>query len=311
MKLIKSKVEIIPQSQGIQGVYTQIELAGRTCYKSEDKITNESANEFVDRMIKSKHNAMLEQGTIYLTIPHKDAEYFDTLYYSCNKYSIVNMKEVSTPNHFDYFITTNLRVLVEGDRLADLSYMTDPTEYHEKRITARFTCSRAIANEIVRHRVMSFAQESQRYCNYSKDKFGNEVRCIIPTWLEDTLTDQTSYDLKPLPNDAANFISALSTAETYYKELLNSGIKPQFARDVLPNATKTEIVVTGFESDWKHFFELRCAASAHPDIQKLAKDLYMQLYNKEYDIKTISQPDIPKNSVHSDNRNKERSDNNR
>lgn len=295
MKLINSKVEILEQLPGYDGVTKQIEIAGRTCYKSEDKITEDSSKEFVQRMINSGHTAMLEHGTVYLTIPHKDAEYFDTLYYSCNKYSIVNMKEVSTPDHFDYFITTNLRVMVEGDRLDDLTYRTEPTEYHERRIAARFTCSRAIANEIVRHRVMSFAQESQRYCNYTKDKFANEITFIIPSdidlpegqyiYLDNDWCDINKMKMQFHEGDHEDidaYLWLLNNAETTYTLLINKGWKPQKARGVLPNDTKTEIVVTGFEKDWEHFFDLRCAPSAHPDIQKLANDLYFKLYNKKY-----------------------------
>ena len=295
MKLINSKVEILEQLPGFDGITKQIEIAGRTCYKSEDKITEDSSKEFVQRMRNSGHTAMLEHGTVYLTIPYEDAEYFDTLYYSCNKYSVVNMKEVSTPGHFDYFITTNLRVMVEGDRLDDLTYRTEPTEYHEKRIAVRFTFSRAIANEIVRHRVMSFAQESQRYCNYTKDKFANEITFIIPSdidlpegqyiywdndWCDVNKMKIQFHDGEHEDIDA--YLWALNNTAITYSLLINKGWKPQKARGVLPNDTKTEIVVTGFEKDWEHFFDLRCAPSAHPDMQKLANELYYKLYNKEY-----------------------------
>ena len=122
--------------------------------------------------------------------------------------------------------------------------------------------------EIVRHRVMSFAQESTRYCNYSKDKFGNELTFIRPH-NESVLTG-------PLEANST-FVTAMMQAEQNYLDMLDEGFKPQIARQVLPNALKTEIVVTGFESDWEHFFELRTAGAAHPDMRKLALELQEKL----------------------------------
>lgn len=114
-------------------------------------------------------------------------------------------------------------------------------------------------------RVFSFAQESTRYCNYSKDKFNNELTFITPTTKE--IGAKGPYE----PNDT--FTVALMQAEKNYFVLIQEGWKPQQARQVLPNALKTELVMTGFISDWEHFFELRCSKAAHPDAQKLANEL--------------------------------------
>lgn len=266
MKLIESKVELIEQQPGLEGIYKQIELAGRTCYKSEDKITEDSAKEFVDRMIKLGHGAMLEHGTVYLNILFSDINKESFIEkYGKNKYSKVKY----TAWDLDVAITTNLRVLVENGWLDDLQYICEPTKYHEKRITARFTCDRGVSHEIVRHRVMSFAQESQRYVGYDKDKFGSEVVFIKPHWYEGEFPTCLTW------------VEALKEAEKRYMELRALGLQPQDARSVLPNATKTEIVVTGFESDWKHFFKLRTAGAAHPDMRKLAVELKELMYGKE------------------------------
>ena len=293
MKLIESKVEVIEQQPGLEGMYKQIELAGRTCYKSEDKITEDSAKEFVDRMIKSKHGAMLEHGTVYLTAYDDYAE--DLLKYQTNKYSKYKSytEYLENGKSIKACVTTNLRVLVENDWLDDLKYIGIPTEHHEKRITARFTCDRGVSHEIVRHRVMSFAQESTRYCNYAKDKFDNQITFIIPTWANIPEGKYTDWDgdwcdvekmavLKPIENDAVDqFLFLCKYAETSYNLMVDRGAKPQEARQVLPNATKTEIVVTGFESDWEHFFSLRSpkygAQGVHPDMAKLADELYEKL----------------------------------
>ena len=286
MKLIESKVEVIEQQPGLEGMYKQIELAGRTCYKSEDKITEDSAKEFVDRMIKSKHGAMLEHGTVYLCI--ENYEDVDEMKYKLNKYS---KAQCVFPNLL--YVTTNLRVLVENDWLNDLQYICEPTEYHEKRITARFTCDRGVSHEIVRHRVMSFAQESTRYCNYTKDKFDSELTFIIPTWANIPEGKYTNWDgdwcnvetLTLLKEDVSDktdhFLHLCAYAELSYNLMIDRGALAQEARQVLPNAVKTEIVVTGFESDWNHFFSLRSpkygAQGAHPDIAKLADELYEKL----------------------------------
>lgn len=272
MKLIESKVEVIEQQPGLEGMYKQIELAGRTCYKSEDKITEDSAKEFVDRMIKSKHGAMLEHGTVYLkvSVKYDNEEHcwpipqnFFPFFFERNKYSKV--RKVEAEDVCSWYVTTNMRVIAENNLFACLEFICEPTEMHEKRITARFTCDRGVSHEIVRHRVMSFAQESQRYVGYDKEKFGGEVTFIKPHWYNEEFPA------------CLTCIESLKRSEKEYLDLREMGLKPQDARDVLPNATKTEVVVTGFESDWEHFFELRTVGAAHPDMRKLALELQEKL----------------------------------
>ena len=272
MKLINSKVEILePTGYTIDDIYKQIEIAGRTCYKSEDKITPTSAKEFVDRMIKSGHGAMLEHGTVYLDVPNSAGNYNLVPFFASNPYSKVVIKPLDDRVH--NYITTNFRVIVENfaeEYIPDvLQYICEPTEFHEKRISVRWTCDRGVSHEFVRHRVFSFAQESTRYCTYSKDKFGHEITYIQPCW-------EMQKDEEEL------FLLQLEQAQNAYNALISSGWRPQQARAILPNALKTELVMTGFESDWKHFFELRCDTAAHPDARKLALELYNKLYNEEY-----------------------------
>lgn len=304
MKLIESKVELIEQQPGLDGVYKQIELAGRTCYKSEDKITEDSAKAFVDRMIKSKHGAMLEHGTVYLkiTYPLSDTlskeefdEWFDghrfdyMLGYALRNNKYTKTRTVEDDTHETLYITTNMRVLCTNtfNSLPWGNYICEPTEHHVKRITARFTCDRGVSHEIVRHRVMSFAQESTRYCNYGKDKFGNEVTFIKPTWYNIVSDEQKEAfdDFLSISEEA--YMALLDKWENrtpdkrYKTKFKGNPLTPQQARQVLPNALKTEIIVTGFESDWEHFFSLRSpkagAQGAHPDIAKLADELYEKL----------------------------------
>lgn len=296
MKLIESKAELVLQQEGLEGVYKQIEFCGRTCYKSEDKITEDSAKGFVERMIKSNHTAMLEQGTVYLKIPcnwlHRLTHIGLCSKYIENPYSRTHgMYEfLDTPmphyttsaNMVPYLaVTTNLRVIVENGWLEDLKYICEPTQYHEKRYTMKFITDRGVSHELVRHRVFSFAQESTRYCNYSKNKFGGEITFIIPSWLKDTIIDESTFsydthiDKWQSSEDpvTSNFLQSIAWSEKNYLTLLQNGRTPQEARQVLPNALKTEVCMTGFASDWRFFFDLRYygeTGKPHPDMELLA-----------------------------------------
>lgn len=305
MRLIKPSFSIWDQQEGLEGVYKQIERAGRVCYKSEDKITEDSAKGFVGRMVKSGHGAMLEHGTVYLKIPYgtmDDRGEFSNepivIKYIDNPYSVV----MNNSENDYWYITSNYRVIIENGWIDDLQYLCEPTEFHAKRITVHFVCDRGVSHEFVRHRVMSFAQESTRYCNYSKDKFGNEVTFIEPCWLEDYNYEGNTY--------YNGFLVALRAAEANYFDLMkkwedrisdkryktgfrNNPWTPQQARAVLPNSLKTELVMTGFVSDWEHFFKLRDAGSAHPQARELAHPLHMEFLRRNYlvDLYDEANPD--------------------
>lgn len=286
MKLIKPSYKILEQEPGIDGIYKIIEQAGRTCYKSEDKITKDSAKEFVDKMIKSGHGAMLEHGTVYLKfeyIAHSFTKgYLGGLKYNNNPYSKVVIPE---KKDITQYVTTNLRVLVENDWLNDLQYICEPTEYHEKRVTVKFTTDQGVLREFTRHRTMSFAVESTRYCNYSKNKFNNELTFIQPCWYSPIQFD----NVRPAEEDDYNmaiyyFQRSLAEAEERYLELIKRGWKAQEARNVLPLATKCDIIMTGFVSDWKNFFDLRALGTTglpHPQAKELAYPLYEEFVNRK------------------------------
>lgn len=291
MKLIKPYFEIWEQPTGLEGVYKQIEKVGRVCYKSEDKITEDSAKPFVDRMIKSGHGAMLEHGTAYLKLETVKSAIHPLDKYYHNKYSKVCTEEGLTKQTKIVFVTTNLRVLIENDWKDDLQYLCEPTEYHERRVTVHFVCDRGVSHEFVRHRVMSFAQESTRYCNYSKGKFGNGLTFIQPSWI--TLDKEIApinelcllsgqYDRE---NPNLRYLASLVDANYAYLLLLNKGWTPQQARAVLPNSLKTELVVTGFTSDWNHFFDLRARGTTgapHPQAKELAEPLMREFVTRKY-----------------------------
>lgn len=266
MKLIKNKVEKLEQKHDLLGVYEQIEIAGRTAYKSLDKIEcdengrSKTAKAFVDKMIKLGHGSPLEHGTVYLKLPFG---YGASLMYELLNYTSVK----KNPNilRSPVYVTTNYRVLVENNLLDDLKYICQPTEYHVLRHTFRLTCARVQADSFVRHRVFSFLMESTRYCNYNDGKFNNEITVVKPiNWGN---FDANNYV----------FVRAWNNAEKDYMELIKDGIKPEDARDVLPLQLKTELIMTGTESQWEQFFKLRISKHAHPDAKYIAEQIKEQL----------------------------------
>ena len=271
MKLIKPSFEILQPFNCLDPVESAkraIERAGRVSYKSEDKITDRSWIRFFDMLKEKKHLSVFEFGELFFRIPvgtpFYDKEYLYKIsiiqFFKNNQFSKCNTvsEEISMLEQRVHYISTNFRVIQEHSDFIDWKwlsqYLCQPTDNHERKITVKFICSRGISHELVRHRVnMSYVQESQRYVNYSKDKFGNEITFIMP-----------EYGI-----NCPKFIESLERAEKDYFYLLGLGWKPQEAREVLPNATKTEIIVTGFRENWKHFFDLRTADSAHPEMRRL------------------------------------------
>ena len=292
MKLIKPSYQIIKQGPGLDGIYKAIELAGRTCYKSCDKITPDSAKGFVERMINSGHGAMLEFGTVYLKYIGKF--YSPLTKYRYNKYSKYKYNEYGNGEvnvGFVHYVVTNYRVLIENDWLSDLEFLCPPEEEHEKRICVRFNCSIGISRELNRHRVDSIAEMSTRYNNFSKDKFGNEITFIMPEWMYGNVGDEIKItecarDMgKAFKLDKIEkFLWGLRMAEELYMSLINDGCKPQQARDILPLATATEVNHCAFESDWKHFFSLRDDSHAHPDMRALAAPLHKEMRDMGFDV---------------------------
>ena len=199
MKVIKSEVEILTPITS--DLLKMIEVAGRTCYKSEDRITEDSAEGFVSRMINANHGAMLEHAYVSL----------------------------------------------------------------------RITCDRGVSHEIVRHRVASYAQESTRYCNYSKEKFGNQITYIDP--VPGFMLENKAYSMEQLDAIMTTWMNACEDAERHYLRLIELGCTPQMARGVLNNATKTEIVVTMNIREWRHFISLRTSAAAHPQMREIAQEV--------------------------------------
>ena len=197
MKIVKAGYEILDNLDG-EAILKKIERIARVCYKSEDKITEGSAEKMVASLIKRGHEAMLE--------------------------------------HYSFSV--------------------------------KFICDRGVSHELVRHRIASFAQESTRYCNYSKDKFGKEITVIRPLFFEEGSDKDVAWT------------DAMASAERMYFELLDLGATPQEARSVLPNSTKTEITITANYREWRNFFILRTAKAAHPQMVQVTRPLLKELKTK-------------------------------
>lgn len=285
MKLIRPKFQILEQPPTENGIFQQIEMAGRTCYKSEQNITDTSAHIFVEKMVNSAHFAMLEHGTFYLKM-HKTSEKWHFLtqnmqllrrFFAFSRFNVVDD---------EIFCTTNARLWHEyslSDHLSEA--LCDRTAQHEARVTVKLVCDRGVANEFVRHRAFSFAQESTRFCNYTKDKFGNQLSFVIPCWIEDLEEGEYQslgdYSTESVANRA--FFSACLEAEKRYLAMAEAGWKAEQLRNILPLALKTELVMTGFQADWADFFQQRAKDStgrAHPQAKELAIPLMEKMLSK-------------------------------
>ena len=324
MKLINPQFEILEQAPGTDGLLKHIEPCGRTCYKSQDKITEGSAEKFVERLKSLGHGSVLEHGTVYLCIENAwdDFESIKNLF--LNKYTKVVFGSIQEKPYC--FVTTNYRVLLQGSYptwddavksgfdknwLDVLQFSCEPTIHHERRVTVRFTTDIGISREFNRHRANSVSEESTRYCNYSKGKFGGELSVVPP--IEKRLETEAKLKAaiisfqdekgllhssccevmniirngetegsKNFFDDIQTWLFAVLAAQWSYMRLVNIfGWSAQEARSILPLCTATELVHTAFVSDWINFFKLRCDEHAHPMARELAIPLREEFVKRE------------------------------
>lgn len=316
MKLINTGIEILDQEYNeghyMNDMFKHIEKCGRVCYKSDDLITEKSAMPFVSRMIENKHYAMLEHGTIYLVIPSCDNGIPNPLVsdYKLNtnnpsNWSVIydKIKEKYEKNSYskvteynnELYITTNFRVIIENKWLDDLLFMTYCHCQHDRRITVKFYIDRFTGEEFLRHRHFSFARESTRFCNYSKNKFDNGVTFTYVPWCSTDDAVEPEHNIEewgtilPYNTNYWNAIDwwlwSLSASETAYLNLIKQGWTAQQARVVLPCGISSPLVMTGFLSDWMHYFDLRYfgkTGKPHPQAYELAKALYEEFLERGY-----------------------------
>lgn len=258
MKLIKQSFEFINQTDfSLVGIKKHIERCARVSYKSEDKITDTSYEKFVNMLESRGHDRPLEFGTVYLDIPTKNLKPGIEYIKAVGKYAL---NPWSIKDDFDghAYISTNYRVIKDNHWEDDLQYLCEPTEHHHKRYTVHMILDRGVMDEFRTHVGLSHLAESTRYCNYSKDKFGNELTFIQPCW-----------DIR-----GSNYIDFLQNAEWGYFRMLKNGWTPQQARSVLPLGIKSELISCGFKDAWENFFKRRDAPDAHPMAQEIAKPMH-------------------------------------
>lgn len=268
MKLIKQSFEILEQKDfSLIGIKKFIERCGRVCYKSEDKITDDSYEKFVNMLEKRDHARPLEFGTVHLKIDSGVLfEKFLQDLVDCELYNPTWIKYKKLPEYT--YITTNyrhyLQIIKKCPYIAE--YFTEQDNcYYPSRYTVHMILSRGIMDEFRTHVSLSHLAESTRYCNYSKDKFGNELTFIQPDWLSDDHT--INYKGK---TECHPYIAILHWEELNYLTLINNGWTPQQAREVLPLGIKSELISCGFEDAWSNFFYRRCAKDAHPMAREIA-----------------------------------------
>ena len=327
MKIIKPSIEIMRHGMETEIITPEqhIEKVGRTCYKSEDKITPTSAAKFVGGLVKRGHEAMIEHYSLIFKV---DVECYEAILNDWDLLMHNTNLELKKPlgaflrftdsmtddGGMRYIVSGNMRgwrdfvkACVEGFGFLPVyihglvrNYplffpefqdyvpgiisnihmipveVCELTEYERtvhQNITVKFICDRGVSHNIVRHRTASFAQESTRYCNYSLGKFGGEITVIAPSWCEKGSREYSLWE------------AGCEMAGTAYFTLLDVGCSPQEARSVLPNSLKTEVIMTGNLDCWEHFFSLRCASDAHPDIQvvaKMVRDKFVKLMPERY-----------------------------
>ena len=262
MKLIKQSFEFIDQTDfSLVGIKKHIERCARVSYKSEDKITDTSYEKFVNMLESRGHDRPLEFGTVYLDIPTKNIERGAEYIYAVGKYSL-NPWSIKEEVKDHAYISTNYRVIKDNHWEDDLQYLCEPTEHHHKRYTVHMILDRGVMDEFRTHVGLSHLAESTRYCNYSKDKFGNELTFIQPCW-----------DIR-----GTNYIDFLQHAEWGYFRMLKNGWTPQQARSVLPLGIKSELISCGFEDAWENFFKRRDAPDAHPMAQEIANPMHKEFF---------------------------------
>ena len=296
MKLINQNVEEWHCGYTLPEIWSHIAKCARVCYQSEPRNNGETDEEFVKRVILRNHSleeigesrelqlklhlSVLEHGTVYLDIPYEEDTREGILLFNHNKYSKYNYC-----CDLKCYITTNMRTIVEENLTKYLKYICSPTRLHSLRTTFNITTDIGVARELARHRTHSISEESTRYCNYSKDKFGNELTFIKPCCLNDEKL-KLYGDYHTVIRDKSPesiFIANLNNVEKDYLDLIKLGWTPQQARQILPLSTKVQTIHTAFESDWAEFISLRadsCSGSVHPNMKVIA-DKIKCLMSKE------------------------------
>ena len=276
MKLIKQSFEFINQTDfSLVGIKKHIERCARVSYKSEDKITDTSYEKFVNMLESRGHDRPLEFGTVHLEIDMGPRDIIiDTL---TNRGMLNQLWWKETYKNGKVYVTTNYRYYLAIKKVypnIDKYFTEEDNKYYLKRYTVHMILDRGVMDEFRTHVGLSHLAESTRYCNYSKDKFDNELTFIDPCWEIKTANERITPEGTHVSSDALEFLIALNEAEDHYLSLLAKGWTPQQARSVLPLCIKSELISCGFEDAWSNFFKRRDAPDAHPMAQEIAQPMH-------------------------------------
>ena len=282
MKLIKQDFNIVNQ-QGfsIKDIKKHIEYCARISYKSQDKMTDDSYEKFVNMLVKRDHARPLEFGTVHLKMYISDFHKLrDTLCIN-NMWNDQWIKYHYAGNLT--YVTTNYRYYLDIIKVfpsAENNFDPQDDELYPKRYTVHFITSRGIMDEFRTHVGLSHLAESSRYCSYDKNRFGNELTFIIPNWVNTNCPNKEQEG----PSVASiEWSTAMSDAEASYMNLIKMGCTAQEAREVLPLSVKSELISCGFEDAWSNFFYRRCANDAHPMAREIAIPLQEKFKELNYD----------------------------
>ena len=276
MKLIKQSFEILEQKDfSLVGIKKFIERCGRVCYKSENRITDTSYEKFVNMLESRGHDRPLEFGTVHLKLTLNALDLFqETVVVSKmfnHQWIQWDIEEDSEDNEYYAYMTTNYRyylaLLNEAPWLSKYLDSND-NKFYPKRYTVHFIISRGIMDEFRTHIGLSHLAESTRYCNYSKNKFNNELTFIQPDWL----SDEHIIDYKE-KTEHHPYFAMLKKEEQDYLTLINNGWTPQQAREVLPLGIKSELISCGFEDAWKNFMRRRSPKYGDPGAHPMAAEI--------------------------------------
>ena len=287
MKLIQQSFEILEQTDfSLIGIKKFIERCGRVCYKSENRITDDSYEKFVNMLVKRDHARPLEFGTVHLKMYISDFHKLrDTLCIN-NMWNDQWIKYHYAGNLT--YVTTNYRyylAIIKVFPSAEKDFAPQDDELYPKRYTVHFITSRGIMDEFRTHVGLSHLAESSRYCSYDKNRFGNELTFIIPNWVNTNCPNKEQEG----PSVASiEWSTAMLDAEASYMNLIKMGCTAQEAREVLPLSVKSELISCGFEDAWSNFFYRRCAKDAHPMAREIAtkvRDKFNEFKNETKESK--------------------------
>lgn len=275
MKLIKQSFQFVNQKGfTLKDIYKHIEYCARISYKSQDKITDTSYEKFVNMLESRGHDRPFEFGTVHLKMLLPDFQGFINSLLTIGVLNDIWIKSAYVGDIV--YITTNYRYYLDIIKYFPnvKEYFTEEdNEYYPKRYTIHMILDRGVMDEFRTHVGLSHLAESTRYCNYSKNKFGNEITFIKPDWYKSHL-EPINNVYEPGYETSELFLQACEDAESWYLNLLKEGLTPQQARSILPLGIKSELISCGFEDAWTNFMKRRDAPDAHPMAQEIAKPMH-------------------------------------